>query len=288
MFFNQSRLVFHCKSHILGFKFRTNSLLSEVKDERKWKTKGDCVNNTVRMLCRNALPMKETHSDVDALLFASQCSQFVQFSPELSPCFLEALSSALLQRGVSLLWGGRSVTSRRDRLGFIHFVAQIFHVATKNKSHRDLLCCIARNKAIWACLVSVLAEDEHNFQLCFGVEMELVMYMIPFISGQSAIGLLVESNFLKCLTLLMLHYRSHIVCLSAQTLTTLLLGKQRDRVFTKLLSEHTLLHVIQRVFKRYLNEAPIYFRDCTCSKDEFGRLSRVLAIHEVLKVYLVL
>jgi len=246
-----------------------------------------CDNNTVLMLCRNALPMKEIHSDVDALLFASQCSEFVKFSPDLSPCFLEVLSSTLMQRGVSLLWGGRSVTSVQDRLGFILLVAQIFQSATKNKSHRDMLCCIARNPAIWACLVSVLAEDEHNFQLCFAVEMVLIMRMIPFVSGQSAIGLLVESNFLKCLTLLMLHYRSHIVCNAAQTLTTLLLGKQGPRVLTKLLSENTLSRVNQRVFKRYLNGASIYFRDCGCNKDEFVRSSRMLAMHEVLKVYFI-
>jgi len=229
------------------------------------------------------LPMNETRSEVEALFINPMCVR------PCTPCFLEALSVEIMKRGVVQLWNISSETTPTlahfDRLNFIYLIGIIFESAAMYNSQRDLMCYIARDSAIWTCLLLELVDMKQIFRKCVKLEMILLMRMIPFIRGPSAKDLISNSRLLTCLTRLLDHSRSHIVSMSAQTLITLLLGKHGERVVKKLLSSNVTTNIIQVVFNHYLCESSDYFCDCTCVDDGFSSDSRLLAMHDVLLVW---
>jgi len=236
------------------------------------------------MSCRNTLPMNATHDAVEASLLWSQYPELLHFSPKITQYFLEVLSFIIMRGNVDMLWGNRSATNLEHRHEYIMLIVRIFDTATRNKSHRDLLCCIARHSAIWSCLMSVFWDKEHNFSTCLEAEINLVMQMIPFINVQTARGLISKTTVIRCLTMLLLHRRSHIVSLTARTLTTLVLGKHRRRVLRQLLANDAMELVMQLLFTMYLLEDESFFQNCTCNVGEFLRLSQHVAMQDVLQV----
>jgi len=241
------------------------------------------VYKSVVHVCSNMLHMHDTRSAVEALF------EMPEFIPTFTRCFLEVLSLEIMRGGVEQLWGGPiQSTPALDyipRLRYIFLIGIIFVSASIFNSHRELLCCIARDSAIWFCLLCELVDMKQICRRCVVSEMTLLMRMIPFIRGRSAKGLLSNSDLIPCMVLLLSHPQSHVVCLSAQTLTTLLCGKYGVRVVKKLLSDTTTRKMIEVVFTDYLSENPEYFRDCTCNNDEFASHSRLLAMHNVLQVF---
>jgi len=229
--------------------------------------------------------MNKVHAAVDTILRNCSCPQVLL----LSPFALESLSREIMRRGMDVLWGSRSVALHY--IDFMVLTSLIFESATRNNSHHDLLCSIARDSRIWECVLRVLQDQEHHFTICLAFEMDLVIHMVPYISGQSANYLLSNSRFLLCLTLLFCHSVSHVVSLAATVYTMLLLGKQGSRVLEKLLVDDTLTKVIQLVFTRFLDDDPLYFHDCSgtndsegCSCEDFAASSRFSALYAVLKV----
>jgi len=241
------------------------------------------VYKSVVHVCRRILPLNELRCEVQELF------DMPAFIPSFSRCFLEVVSLEISRGGVDQLWGGPSQSAPAldyiPRLRYLFVVGVIFGMAARFNSPRDLLCYVARDSEIWFCLLSELVDMKKICRRCVDCEMTLLMRMIPFIRGQSAKGLLSKSALIPCMIMLLGHPQSHIVCMSAQTLTTLLCGKYDVRVMKKLLSDTTTTKMVEVVFTRYLSEIPDYFCDCTCNNDEFASQSRLLAMNDVLRVW---